>query len=67
MKELVPDFLSNNSVFEQLDASSKVMGLDCWGPDDLFLYSNNRKLLNLWFSALKLFNLKFKINENHQK
>jgi hypothetical protein len=29
MKELVPDFLSNNSVFEQLDASSKVMGLDC--------------------------------------
>lgn len=28
MKELVPEFLSNNSVFEQLDNGAKVMGLD---------------------------------------
>jgi len=28
MKELVPEFLSNNSVFEQLDGGAKVVGLD---------------------------------------
>lgn len=28
MKDLVPEFLSNNSVFEQLDGGAKVVGLD---------------------------------------
>ena len=28
MKELVPEFLSNNSVFEQLDNGAKVVGFD---------------------------------------
>ena len=28
MKALVPEFISNNSVFEQLDSSAKVVGLN---------------------------------------